>query len=104
MGDAQLRHGREVLMSSIDRTRGVCSPASTLAPRAALRNPLGAVVDAAKQGLADIPRFVKMGQDVFEASHLRELNRLFGGSAKPDRLSDGKFIGAKGQTFEPGTP
>jgi hypothetical protein len=91
-------------MSPIDRSRGVFSPASAPAPRAALKNPLGSVLDAAKQGLADIPRFVKMGQDVFEASHLRELNRLFGGSARPDRLSDGKFIGAKGQEFPPGTP
>jgi hypothetical protein len=94
-------------MSPIDRSRSVFSSASTLASRtsgAALKNPLGAVLNAAKEGLADLPRFVKMGKDVFEATHLSELNRLFGGHAQPDRLSDGKFIGAKGKAFPPGTP
>ncbi len=82
-------------MSPIDRSRNLFSPASPTQAQtsgAALKNPLGSVVDAAKQGLADIPRFVKMGADVFEASHLREVQRLFGGDAKPDRMSDGKFI------------
>lgn len=94
-------------MSPIDRSRNLSVPTSPTPARtsgAALKNPLGAVVDAAKQGLADIPRFVKMGADVFEASHLRELQRIFGSDAKPDRMSDGKFVGAKGQSFPPGTP
>lgn len=94
-------------MSPIDRSRNLpvpTSPAPAKSSATALKNPLGAVVEAAKQGLADLPRFVKMGADVFEASHLREVQRLFGGDAKPDRMSDGKFVGAKGQSFPPGTP
>ncbi|MBZ4418434.1 hypothetical protein [Myxococcus sp. RHSTA-1-4] len=90
-------------MSLIDRSRNLFSPAPAKTSAAAPKNLLDSVVDAAKQGLADIPRFVKMGADVFEASHLREVQRLFGGDAKPDRMSDGKFVGAKGQSFPPGT-
>lgn len=94
-------------MSPIDRSRGLSTPvtpASRQTTQKSLTNPLGSVVNAAKEGLADLPRFVKMGADVFEASHLREVQKLFGGDAKPDRASDGKFVGAKGQTFPPGTP
>ncbi|MFP2926528.1 hypothetical protein ACLESO_15165 [Pyxidicoccus sp. 3LG] len=94
-------------MSPIDRNRSLPvtpSPAQARTSAAALKNPIGAVVDAAKQGLADLPRFVKMGADVFEATHLSELKRIFGGDAKPDRMNDGKLVGAKGQSFPPGTP
>ncbi len=108
-------------MSTIDRNRSGFSPAATTtrpsttdrtanpataaAPEkksASLLNPLD-VVGLAVDGLKDIPRFVKMGMDVFEASHLKELERLFGSNAKPDRMFDGQFVGAKGQTFPPGT-
>jgi len=95
-------------VTSINRNQSAFSPArtSTASPAAESKslNPLGKLVDLAKGGLADIPRFVKMGLDVFEASHAAELNRLFGGDAKPDRLHDGKLVGTQGQTFPPGTP
>jgi len=95
-------------MTSIHRNQSAFSPASTTAARATSEsrslNPLGKLVDLAKDGLGDVPRFVKMGLDVFQSSHAAELNRLFGGSAKPDRLHDGKFVGTQGQTFPPGTP
>jgi hypothetical protein len=91
-------------MNPIDRSRSLFSPAPVRTPATAPKSLLGSVVDAAKQGLADIPRFVKMGADVFEASHLREVQRLFGVDVKPDRMSDGKLVGAKGQSFPPGTP
>ena len=95
-------------MTSINRNQSAFSPASTTAARATTEskslNPLGKVGDLVKGGLADVPRFVKMGLDVFEASHVAELKRLFGGDAKPDRLSDGNFVGTQGQTFPPGTP
>jgi hypothetical protein len=45
-----------------------------------------------------------MGLDVVEATSVRELEKLFGGNAKPDRMADGQFVGAQGQTFPPGTP
>jgi hypothetical protein len=94
-------------MTPLDRSRSVFTQAGTAArqPAAtAVQNPVGKLVDLARDGLTDIPRFVKMGLDVFEASHLRELNRLFGGSSKPDRLFDGQLVGSRGQTFPPGTP
>jgi hypothetical protein len=94
-------------MSTIHRSQSTFSPASAPAPRAAAEskslNPLGKLVDLAKGGLADVPRFVKMGLDVFQSSHVAELERLFGGNSKPDRLFDGQFVGTQGQTFPPGT-
>jgi hypothetical protein len=95
-------------MTSIHRNQSVFSPASTPSARPAAAskslNPLGKLVDLAKGGLADIPRFVKMGLDVFEASTVKEVERLFGGDAKPDRMFDGKLVGTQGQTFPPSTP
>ncbi|MDY7227205.1 hypothetical protein [Hyalangium rubrum] len=95
-------------MAPIDRSRNLVSQVSPQARQSvekASLNPLEKVVDLAKQGLEDLPRFVKMGADVFESSHLRELQRLFGnGSAKPDRMHDGQLVGTQGQTFAPGTP
>jgi hypothetical protein len=102
-------------MTSIDRNRSLFTPsptatstASTARPAAAaqksLLNPLGGLVDAALGGIADIPRFVKMGLDVFESTHLAELEKMFGGNAKPDRMNDGQFVGTQGQTFPPNTP
>jgi len=95
-------------MTSIHRNQSAFSPASTTTSRATTEskslNPLGKLVDLAKDGIADVPRFVKMGLDVFEASHLNELKRLFGSDAKPDRMHDGKFVGTQGQTFPPSTP
>lgn len=95
-------------MNPIDRSRNLLNQVSSTARQSvekAATNPLEKVVDLAKQGLADLPRFVKMGADVFESSHLQELQRLFGnGSAKPDRMYDGQMVGTQGQTFPPGTP
>ncbi|HZH75492.1 MAG TPA: hypothetical protein VEY88_05635 [Archangium sp.] len=95
-------------MTSITRNGSTFSPASTVTPRPATEskslNSLGKVGELVKGGLADVPRFVKMGLDVFEASHKAELSKLFGGSAKPDRMFDGKFVGTQGQTFPPSTP
>ncbi|MBU8894675.1 hypothetical protein DRW03_09135 [Corallococcus sp. H22C18031201] len=94
-------------MSTIDRNRGLTTPATPAARQPAtaktLSNPLGSILDAAKDGLKDIPRFVKMGKDVFEASTVKELRRIFGSDATPDRMTDGKFVGAQGQTFPPTT-
>jgi hypothetical protein len=95
-------------MNPIDRSRSLFSQVSGAARQSVERtvsNPLEKVVDLARQGLADLPRHLKMGLDVFESSHLRELQRLFGNdSAKPDRMYDGHMVGAQGQTFAPGTP
>ncbi|MCP3166795.1 alpha/beta fold hydrolase [Myxococcus qinghaiensis] len=92
-------------MSPIDRNRPASTPlASTQTSRTALKNPLGGLVEAAKNGLKEVPRFLEQGKDVFESTHLSEIKKLFGGDSKPDRTQDGKLMGAKGQTFAPGTP
>lgn len=94
-------------MTTIDRNRSAFSPATTAARTAAPEkkslNPLEKLVDMAKDGLADIPRFVEMGADVFESTTAAEISKLFGGSGKPDRMNDGQFVGTQGQTFPPGT-
>ena len=102
-------------MTSIDRNRSGFAPAPA-APRTAPAaaptvapqgfNPLNPLdlAKAALEGIKDIPRDIQMGLDVFQAAHLAELQRVFGGSAKPDRMADGHFLGAKGQQFPPGTP
>jgi hypothetical protein len=95
-------------MNSIDRSRSLFTPAAPAPTRQTaardLQNPLEKLVDLAKDGLADVPRFAKMGLDVFQASHLAELGKLFGGDSKPDRMFDGQLVGTQGQTFPPGTP
>ncbi|WP_224372053.1 hypothetical protein [Hyalangium versicolor] len=99
-------------MSTIDRSRSSFSPATTAraATTAApekkslgLFNPLEKLANLAKEGIADIPRFLKMGADVFDATAVAEVEKLFGGNAKPDRMNDGQFVGTQGQTFPPGT-
>lgn len=64
---------------------------------------LGGIVDAAVGGLKDIPRFVEMGVNVFNATTVKEITSLFGG-AKPDRAQDGMFVGAGGKTLPATTP
>ncbi|MFL5349209.1 MAG: hypothetical protein ACJ8AT_30785 [Hyalangium sp.] len=97
-------------MSTIDRSRSAFTPASatrtaaTAEKKSLSLNPLEKLADLAKAGLEDMPRFLKMGADVFESTTLAEVEKLFGGNAKPDRMNDGKFVGTQGQTFPPGTP
>ncbi|MDC0711827.1 hypothetical protein POL68_25380 [Stigmatella sp. ncwal1] len=94
-------------MTSIDRSRSSFSPAATparqLVEKTAL-GPIGKVVDAVKGAIQDIPSNIQMGLDVFEAAHLKELEKLFGKDSKPDRMFDGQLVGTQGQTFAPGTP
>jgi hypothetical protein len=42
--------------------------------------------------------------DAFEAGPVRQVTNLLGGAKPPDRVYDGQFVGANGQTFPPGTP
>jgi hypothetical protein len=95
-------------MNPIDRSRNLFSQVTGAAKQTVektVKNPLEKVLDLAKDGLADLPRNLKMGADVFQAAHLNELKKLFGdGNAKPDRMFDGQLVGTQGQTFPPGTP
>jgi len=92
-------------MTPIDRNRSAFAPGAPPVRPTALNplNPLD-LAKAALEGIKDLPRDLQMGLDVFQATNLRELQRLFGGDAKPDRMSDGAFLGAKGKQFPPGTP
>ena len=99
-------------MSTIDRTRSLAVPSSTskaaaepLAKKPVAHQPafqkssfesspaqknslLGGLIDAAVGGIKDIPRFVEMGANVFNATTVKEITSLFGG-AKPDRAQEG---------------
>ncbi|RKG85960.1 hypothetical protein D7W82_18100 [Corallococcus sp. CA049B] len=109
-------------MSTIDRTRSLAVPSSTSKTAAeplakkpvahqlafqkssfesspAQKNSLlGGLIDAAVGGIKDIPRFVEMGANVFNATTVKEITSLFGG-AKPDRAQDGMFVGAGGKVL-----
>lgn len=109
-------------MSTIDRTRSLAVPSSTskaaaepLAKKPVAHQPafqkssfesapaqknslLGGLIDAAVGGIKDIPRFVEMGANVFNATTVKEITSLFGG-AKPDRAQDGMFVGAGGKVL-----
>ncbi|AFE05634.1 hypothetical protein COCOR_04107 [Corallococcus coralloides DSM 2259] len=109
-------------MSTIDRTRSLAVPSSTsktaaepLAKKPVAHQPafqkssfeqssaqknslLGGFIDAAVGGIKDIPRFVEMGANVFNATTVKEITSLFGG-AKPDRAQDGMFVGAGGKVL-----
>jgi hypothetical protein len=101
-------NSQEISMSTIDRSRSASiSPATTTrtaAPEKKSLNPLEKLAKLATDGIKDLPRFVKMGADVFESTTVAEIEKLFGGNAKPDRMHDGKFVGTQGQTFPPSTP
>jgi hypothetical protein len=91
-------------MSLIDRGmnifRRVQSTAQNTVDRA--QRTVGNAVDAVQQGAQRAGQFV----DSFEqqaVSKAQAVRGLFGGDA-PDRVHDGKFVGAGGQTFPPGTP
>jgi len=88
-------------MSTIDRSRTAVAPTSTRATSTA--SPKSPVAEA-QNTLSGGSRILEMGKDVFQATHLAEIKKLFGGDTKPDRTHDGRFVGAKGQTFPPGTP
>ena len=98
-------------MTAIPSNRSVLpqtAPASTAtsanaASKKSLLNPID-LGKAVLDGIKDIPKNIEMGKDVFEATTMRELSRIFGGDAKPDRMSDGALLGAHGQQYPAGTP
>jgi hypothetical protein len=94
-------------MTSIDRSRSTFSPAAPAARQPVEKTalgPLGKVLETVKDSFQDIPGNLQMGLDVFQAAHLKELERLFGKDSKPDRMFDGQLVGTQGQTFPPDTP
>ncbi|WP_434384586.1 hypothetical protein [Melittangium boletus] len=84
-------------------TPATSAPAPGVAAQKSLLNPLD-LGKAILDGIKDIPKNLEMGKDVFEATTMRELGRIFGGDAKPDRMADGALLGARGQQYPAGTP
>jgi hypothetical protein len=93
-------------MSTIDRNRGAL-PNLGQAARQTLektQQTTNAAVNTVKNAVADGAKVVKQGVDAFESGPVRQVTSLLGGSKPPDRVYDGQFVGANGQTFPPGTP
>jgi hypothetical protein len=61
-------------------------------------------VNTVKGSVAEGAKVLRQGADAFEAGPVRQVASLLGGSKPPDRVYDGQFVGANGQTFPPGTP
>ncbi|WP_434300084.1 hypothetical protein [Corallococcus exiguus] len=85
--------------SSFEQSPSRASTANLAGAAPAQKNGLlGGLIDAAVGGIKDIPRFLQMGADVFNATTVKEITSLFGG-AKPDRAQDGMFVGAGGKVL-----
>ncbi|WP_338863825.1 hypothetical protein [Myxococcus stipitatus] len=87
-------------MSQINRSR----PSLASTPTSSLKGPAGEQAQGAKKAQ---PALLAQGKDEFQAqtkaSPLSGIKSFFGGN-KAERANDGLFMGAKGQTFPPGTP
>ncbi len=70
------------------------------------QNAVGNVVDKAQNVAAATGRRLNQVVDGFENKAVqagRAVQGAFGGGDQPDRVHDGKYVGANGQTFPPGT-
>ncbi|ADO71506.1 hypothetical protein [Stigmatella aurantiaca] len=96
-------------MNPIERGRNLVSQVRTGAERTIDRaqEAVGNVVDQAKGIAAEGGRRVNQFVDGFENTAVqgaRAVQGFFGGGNQPDRVHDGQFVGAGGQTFSPNTP
>jgi len=93
-------------MSTIDRSRNLLSHVGQGARQTLEKTQQTAnvAVNTAKNAVAESAKVVKQGVDAFESGPVRQVTNLLGGSKPPDRVYDGQFVGANGQTFPPGTP
>jgi hypothetical protein len=94
-------------MSLIDRNRKTL-PQVTQGTRPSLdktQQPAGTAANTVKNTVAPNAKVAKQGADAFESAPARQTANLLGGGSKPsDKVHDGQFVGANGQTFPPGTP
>jgi hypothetical protein len=91
-------------MNPLQRGRSNLPPAATQTGRAVAR-PQDAVGNTAAPVANTVARPV--AQDGFESApkaNAVSVRGLFGFGSKPDKVHDGKLVGAGGQTFAPGTP
>ncbi len=90
-------------MTSIDRNRNPLAQLGRQTVEKAQQT-VAPVANAVKNTVADAARVVKQGGDAFEAGPARQVSaNLLGGSKPKDKVFDGQFVGAGGQTFPPGT-
>jgi hypothetical protein len=95
-------------MNPIERGRNLLNQVRTGAEKTIdkAQNAVGNVVDKAKDVAVDTGRRINNVVDGFENKAVqgaRTVQGLFGGGNQPDRVHDGKLLGANGQTFPPGT-
>jgi len=95
-------------MNPIERGRNLINQVRTGAEKTVDRaqNAVGNVVDTARNVAGEAGRRINNVVDGFENKAVqgaRTVQGLFGGGNQPDRVHDGKLLGANGQTFPPGT-
>jgi hypothetical protein len=96
-------------MNPIERGRNLINQVRTGAERTIDRaqETVGNVVDQARGAAAEGGRRVNQFVDGFENAAVKgaqAVQGFFGGGNQPDRVHDGQFVGAGGQTFSPNTP
>jgi hypothetical protein len=96
-------------MNPIERGRNLLNQVRTGAEKTIdkAQNAVGNVVEKAKDVAVNTGHTIHNAVDGFENKAVqgaRTVQGLFGGGSQPDRVHDGKFLGANGQTFPPGTP
>ena len=88
-------------MTSIDRNRSAVAPTG----RQTVEKAQPTVTPAVNTVKADGAKVAKKAGDGFETGPARQVSaNLLGGSKPKDKVYDGQFVGAGGQTFPPGTP
>ncbi|HEX8705612.1 MAG TPA: hypothetical protein VF815_42655 [Myxococcaceae bacterium] len=95
-------------MNPLERGRNLINQVRTGAEKTIDRaqNAVGNAVDTARNVATDAGRRINTVVDGFENKAIqggRAVQGLFGGGNQPDRVHDGKLLGANGQTFPPGT-
>lgn len=95
-------------MNPIERGRNLLNQVRTGAEKTIdkAQNAVGNVVEKAKDVAVDTGHRIHNAVDGFENKAVqgaRTVQGLFGGGNQPDRVHDGKLLGAGGQTFPPGT-
>ncbi|WNG43336.1 hypothetical protein F0U60_03920 [Archangium minus] len=90
-------------MTAIDRNRNPLSQVGRQTAEKA-QQPVGTAANTVKNTVAEGAKVAKQ-VDTFEAGPARQVSvSLFGGGKPSDKVHDGQFVGAGGQTFPPGTP
>jgi len=95
-------------MNPLERGRNLINQVRTGAENTVhkAQNAVGNVVDTAKNVASATGQRINTVVDGFEnkaTQGARAVQGLFGGGNQPDRVHDGKLLGANGQTFPPGT-